>query len=303
MATRESVQRGETVFLRIQYYNAQNVIQDTDSTPQVEVKKLDGTVVRPLSPQNVTRISEGLYEFPFFVPTDWPLGPSIDRWIGVVDTIPEENAFEFLVVQSTLEDGYEQAPAELGDEFRRDWTQEEIGGINCLLAILNKKLKNKGFINTPNGSGGTEKLPCTIFTTDELVCFLSNALDVFNSIPHFTSFGFNDPQICCPDGPAVGFGWTIIEWAYLTAILSLAPLEKGKMFQYTDSGVTFTPPDIAETLISIHGQRYQILMDQIKFIKCNLKPMPLSLGSFSGLNNAVNPAFRRLRHLRGRRII
>ncbi len=94
----------------------------------------------------------------------------------------------------------------------------------------------------------------------------------------------------------------IADGACVYAMASQALIEKGREFSMTDNGVNFIPPNVAEMLQTQYAQAMQHHWEQLKYIKNSMRPAPIGLGVF-GIVNGNNPAIRRLRFLRERRII
>ncbi len=122
-----------------------------------------------------------------------------------------------------------------------------------------------------------------------------NGLSEFNQIPHFTNFTFADPRI------QTIFADVIIQGAVILALAAQALIEKGREFVITDNGVTYQPPQVAELLNNQYGQQLADYKEKVKYIKANMKPDPLGLGTFRV--TAISPNYLRLRHLRQRQII
>ena len=182
-----------------------------------------------------------------------------------------------------------------GDVFSHTFTEEEVEGINKLLRILKKRLKNDGTRKVSDGAGGFIDEACSIFSNDELICFLINSLSEFNQIPHFSDFQFSDNQI------QNIFSAIIIQGAVLLALAAQALIERGREFVITDNGVTYQPPAVSEILNTQYATQLADYKEKLKFIKINLKPSPKGLGTFRV--TAISPNFLRLRHLRARQIV
>jgi hypothetical protein len=120
----------------------------------------------------------------------------------------------------------------------------------------------------------------------------------FNSVPHFTSFTFNDTNFCNT------FQHELTEGAFILSMALQGLREKGREFQITDDGLSYQPPQIADYLKSFVTEFGVAYRDRLKFIKCQFKPNPTGFGTvYSLAGGGVSPAFIRLRHLRARQII
>jgi len=107
------------------------------------------------------------------------------------------------------------------------------------------------------GVGGYTEVPCVIFTTDELTCFLINSLSEFNQWPHFTNFTFADVQI------QDLFADIIIQGAVLLALAAQTLIEKGREFSITDNGVTYQPPQVSD-ILKLLGINNKIFLRKLK---------------------------------------
>ncbi len=152
------------------------------------------------------------------------------------------------------------------------------------------------FVTDSNGNFVME--PCNVFTTEELYTFLKASLAEFNSIPHFTGFTFNDATFVNT------FQHELTEGAFILGMALQGLREKGREFVMTDDGLSYQPPQIADYLKGYLTDFMTQYRERIKFIKCNMKPLPIGFGTvYSLAGGGASPAFLRLRHLRERQII
>jgi len=237
----------------------------------------------------------GLYLLEYEVPLSFPDGYSTDTWRAVIGGVTVESSFEFLILEGGAISRDEEADPELGDAVEFSFTHAEINGINCLLSVLKKRLKNDGVVKVPDGQGGFIDQPCPIFKDNELICFLINGLSEFNSYPHFTNFSFADQQI------QTIFMDIVVQGALILALAAQALIEKGREFSITDNGVTYQPPQVSDMLNTQYSAQLQDYKEKLKMIKASLKPNILSLGTFRV--TSISPNFLRLRHLRSRQIV
>ncbi len=136
---------------------------------------------------------------------------------------------------------------------------------------------------------------CSIFSPDTLTTMLVNSLSLFNEIPYFTFFTFEDTWFIDQ------FIDVIVEGAVCMALSSQSLIERGREFTINDNGVSFTPPGVSELL---NGQYAALLthnMEKVKLIKASMRPFPKGLGTFS-LGSTMNPVVKNLRLLRARQI-
>jgi len=295
MSTSRKVILGNTINLDIKVLDALGNLVDADSTPQVEIKNGDGTIVRPLSPSGVVRLDTGKYRLAYTVSASEESGIWADRWRTVVDGQLTEDTFNFIVLSSSA--SLDVDGQQIGDAPIVEYTQDEICCINILLDLLRCRLKDrKGIKATVKDEYGADTLvDCPVFSDEELLCFLRASLSEFNQVPHFTSFGFAAPLICDR------FAHVIVEGAFILAMAAQTLIEAGREFTVTDNGITFQPPPMTQVLNNNLSAFLQRHTDMLKFIKANLKPAPRGVGTFRVL--AVSPAYLRLRHLRQRQIV
>jgi len=184
---------------------------------------------------------------------------------------------------------------EIGDDPTITYTDEEITGINILLAQLKARLKNNLEVESTDEFGNITFVQCSVFTNEELTWFLRCSLSEFNQTPHFTDFTFNLEVIWDR------FAYVIIEGAFILATAAQMLIEAGREFTISDNGITMNPPPLSTVLnneLSNFVTRHTEMLNKIKW---SIKPQPTGFGGFRVL--AVSPNFLRLRHLRQRRIV
>lgn len=222
-----------------------------------------------------------------------------DIWTGTVSSVTVQAQLSFVVLHTQVPanplsiDGYHA----LGDEVGFNYSQSAIVNINKLLKMLKARLNSSGKVKSKDSYGNTVFVDCDIFSIDMLVTFLGMALSDFNQVPFFTYFQFDD------DGFVAQFGEILVEGATLYALASAALLERGREYTIQDNGLSFNPPSVAEMLNSQYGTLMNHYWDKLKFIKNSLRPSPIGLGRYSISSSGMNPALRRLRFLKERRII
>jgi hypothetical protein len=299
--TRNKAIRGQDFVLSIQYYGIDGLPTNTDSTPEITLKDLQGTTVLGPTSLGVSRVDTGLYNYTYTVPKLADKGNWSDTWSATVSGINVQNVFQFLVVDEASSTA---GTIRLGDDVAFDFNDAEILGINTLLKFLKARLRNDGkkpvrdqfgaIVYDAYGDIVTEE--CNVFSDDLLVCFLCQALSEFNMVPFFTSYTFADELIYKL------FAAALTEGAYVFATASQALVEKGRDFTISDGGLSYQPPMLGDFLQSHYGTWLTSYRERLKFIKNSIRPGPKSFGTYSNLSSGA-PAFTRLRHARSRRII
>ena len=298
--TRNKAIRGQDVVLSIQYYGLDGLPTNTDSTPEVTLKDLQGTTVLGPTTLGVSRVDTGLYNYTYGVPKLADKGNWSDTWSATVSGINVQNVFQFLVVDEASSTA---GTMRIGDDVAFDFNDAEILGINTLLKFLKARLRNDGKKPVRDQFGAimydaygdiiTEE--CNVFSDDLLVCFLCQALSEFNMVPFFTSYTFADELIYKL------FAAAITEGAFVFATASQALVEKGRDFTISDGGLSYQPPGLGDFLQSHYGTWLTSYRERLKFIKNSIRPGPKSFGTYSNLSSGA-PAFTRLRHVRQRKI-
>lgn len=288
--------RGQVVDLYVRFLNSLGEPVNADNIPKVEVRDSAGVVRQALTNIGISLADDpGLYHFSYEVPLTAPDGYWADKWVAKIGNEEVEHEFEFLVLSAGSMEEADAPVHEPGDDYDFVFTKEEVCNINKLLKVLKGRLKSDGKVKVPDGAGGYELVDCPIFNDNELICFLINSLSEFNQTPHFTKFTYADNEFC------EQFMDILVQGALILALVSQALIERGREFTITDNGVSYQPPQVSELLNNQFSAQMQAYRDKLKFIKVNMKPSPLGLGTFRV--TAVNPNFLRLRHLRQRQIL
>jgi len=291
--------RGRSIELYVRFFDPSGNAVNADTTPSVEITDTNGVVRRILTTTGVSQEGDvvGLYRFDYAIPIGAVDGYHSDRWVALIGGETVESTFQFFVQESgsvsqALEPDFEPTGSVLFT-----FTKCEAESIDHLMTILKRRVKNDGTNRTPdpNDPSRTIDAACSVFSDDELTCFLVNSLSEFNQWPHFTSFGFCDTQITGI------FMDIIVHGAVLLALSAQSLIEKGREFSITDNGVTYQPPAVSEILNTQYASQLAHYKDKLKAIKTSLKPTPLGLGTFRV--TAISPNFIRLRHLRARQIV
>mgnify|MGYP001575989356 CR=1 FL=1 len=288
--------RGRSIDLFVRFVDATGEAINSDETPEVQITDSNGNVQQAFTNLGVSLLKDtGLYQLTYTIPEDGPDGYYIDTWKANIGTEQVISAFQFLVISAGGVEESVSPTYEPGDASPFNFTKEETLGINKLLRIVKIRVKNDGVRKVPDGAGGYTEEACTVFSNDELICFLVNSLSEFNSYPHFTNYNFDDERI------QTIFSDLIIQGAVILALAAQALIEKGREFVITDNGISFQPPAVADLLNNQYSAQLADYKEKLKVIKNNLKPSPLGLGGFRV--TAVSPNYLRLRHLRERAII
>lgn len=289
------INQTDTVQLTIQFRDFIGAPTDLLSFPQVSIIQPSGNVVLGPTGVGVYRLNVGLYGFDFPIGVNGNLGVYTDVWQGVFDGYSIGGTFNFVVMNTQMpminSDGYEA----LGDDPGFNYDQTAIHNINKLLKTLRARLNSSGKHPGVDSFGNPTFTDCDIFSVDSLVTFLASSLTLFNEIPMFTFFTFDDTTIIDQ------FHDAIVQGAVLMALSSIALMERGKEFAVTDNGVSFAPPGMSELLNTQWNAELTNHTEKIKAIKANMKPSPSGLGTLT-MSSGRNPAVARLRLLRARQI-
>ncbi len=303
---REAAVQGQEVVLQIQFFDACGRKVDADETPEVRIRDIDGTVIVDFTDKDVCNVGDGIYQYTFRVPDAGMVGAWMDDWSAIIDEAPFDTTLIFNVVEpeTTLTATEGPGKIQIGDDVVFDFTDEEILGINILMKLLKSRLRSNGekplrdqfgaFITDGYGNLVTEQ--CNVFDDEILAAFLCQALSEFNMIPFFTAYRFSDQIIYTL------FSAAIVEGAYVFALASQAIVEKGRDFTISDGGVNYQPPQLGDFLQTHYGTWLTSYRERLKFIKNSIRPGPVAFGTFTNITGAA-PAFKRLRHLRARRIV
>lgn len=295
-ARSETVQHTDTVRLRAQFRGPDGQLADLDSFPTITIIQPSGNAAIGPTSSGVAHISTGLYEYDFVVGINDSIGVWTDYWEGTLDGFTVRGAFNFVVEDTNLPaintDGYEH----LGDDVGFDYSQVAIHNINKLLKTLRARLNSSGKSKAKDQYGNTVYIDCDIFSVDVLVTMLADSLTMFNEIPHFTMFTFDDSEIVNQ------FHNVLVQGATLMALASKALIERGREFQFTDNGLSFQPATVSEVMMTQWSAELTNHTEKVKQIKASCKPSPVGLGTLS-ITAARNPVFSQLRHRRARQVI
>jgi hypothetical protein len=292
----EQVGYGETIQLRVQFRNAfTGEPADLDSFPTLTIVQPSGNVFLGPTSQGVFRVSTGLYGYDLPIMLNATPGVWNDLWSGSLDGYNISGDLLFVVTNTNLPavntDGY----INLGDDPGFCYSQTAIRNINVLIKTLRARLDSRGKATVKDEFGNDILIDCDIYSVEQLTSFLANSISLFNEIPHFTFYTFEDTEFIKI------FHDVIVQGATLMALASKSLLERGREFQFNDNGISFTPPTVSELMNTQWSTELNNHWEKVKLIKSNLKPQPLGLGTLT-ISTSRHPAIQRLRHLRSRQI-
>lgn len=303
---RDSAVQGQEVALQIQFFDTDGNKVTADETPTIAIFDLDGNEILAATDEDVSHKGDGLYQYLYTVPTDGDSGVWSDEWEAIIDGATFSTSFTFTVITPDTGLSATTGPGKIkiADDVEFDFSDEEIYGINLLLKYLKSRLRSTGYKPSRDAFGAFEldgygemiTEECNVFDNDVLVCFLCQSLSEFNSVPFFTNYTFADHTVQSL------FAQIIVESAYVFALSSQSLLEKGRDFTITDGGMNYQPPQLGDFIQTHYGTWLTSYRERITFIKNSIRPGPRSFGTYSNLTSG-SPAFTRLRHLRGRKIV
>ena len=146
---------------------------DAEDSPKVTIADVNGKIWQSATSNGVSLYEEpGIYKLTYVIPTNFPDGYGQITWTTQIGADTITSAFPFLVsstadFQDTTKPDYEP-----GADINFGFTKEEVDGMNILMKILKIRLKNDGTRKVPDGAGGFVDSTCSIFSDDELTCFL-----------------------------------------------------------------------------------------------------------------------------------
>jgi hypothetical protein len=143
-------------------------------------------------------------------------------------------------------------------------SDQAIQNCNKLLKLLKDRLRSSGKATAIDLHGNTVYIDCDIYSADMLISFITLSVCDFNQTPHFTFYTLEDTKF------VDSFTEVLVEGATVYALASQALIERGREFQMLDSGVSFTPPSIAEmlntqfsTLLAHHFEKLKLIKSAI----------------------------------------
>lgn len=296
VARGELIEPTDFVNLTVQFRDGNGHPINTDVFPSVTIVSPSGMIVISNNSAGVGQISTGQYNYIFQAPINGPFGIWNDVWTGIINGFTVSSTFSFAVAHTDLpsinSDGY----LKLGDDPGFQYSQAAISNINKCIKMMKARLNSAGKAKSTDAFGNVIYVDCDIFSIDQLVSFIAMAMNKFNTTPYFTNFVFEDSMFF------TNFAEVIAEGAAIFAMASQALIERGREFQLTDSGISFTPPAVSELLNTQFNTELTHWWDQLKMIKASMRPGPLGLGVW-GFQAGLQPQISRLRSLRERRIL
>jgi hypothetical protein len=288
------IQPNDTVALAARFI-IDSVAVDLDFFPNVTVIQPSGGVAVGPTSAGVMRVGVGEYQFNYSVGLYPPVGTWRDAWQGVYQGYNLIGEYTFTTFNSQLPGINTDGLKKLGDDPGYQFSQVAICSINNVLKSVRARLKNRGKARRLDEYGNAVYKDCDVYTVDELVAFVCQSLTMFNEIPHFTLFTWDDTPII------EQFHDIITQGAVYLALGAQALIERGREFSVQDNGIGFNPPTVSELLNTQYTAEMTAWLDKAKLIKHNMKPSCIGLGTMSFVTG-VSPQIRRLRNLRARQI-
>lgn len=287
------IQPNDTVALRARFTGPDGIDNDLDTFPTITIIQPSGGVAIGPTSMGVMRIAVGEYQFNYNVGLYPPVGTWRDVWRGLISGYSIIGEFTFTTFNSQLPGLNTDGLKKLGDDPGYNFSQIAICNINNVLKSLRVRLKSRGKARRLDENGNAVYKDCDVYTVDELVAFICQSLTMFNEIPHFTLFTWEDTPII------EQFHDILVQGALYLALGAQALIERGREFNVQDNGIGFTPPTVSELLNTQYTAEMNAWTEKAKLIKFNMRSSPIGLGvSFV----SVSPAIKRLRHLRARSI-
>lgn len=272
----EIINQTETVQLRAAFYSSSTgELTDLDLFPTIKIIQPSGNLALGPTSAGVYHLSTGLYGFDYALGVNSSLGVWTDFWQGklVSDILVKELNF---VVQNTQmpminSDGY----VALGDDAPFHFSQTAIVNLNKLIKGLKARLNSSGKSISYDQFGNKIYVDCDIFDPQSLVTFLTMSLSLFNQVPYFTAFTFDDTEIITI------FFSILIQGATIYALASKALIEKGREFTVSDSGISFNPASLGDLISSQWNTELTNHTEMIKYLKNSMRSAPMGLGVMS----------------------
>lgn len=286
----------EGIHLSITFRDFTGVPADLAAFPTISIIQPNGNVAITPTSAGVYRTAVGVYGFDYLLGINPSLGVWVDFWSGTtIDGYTLTGEFNFVVdntdIPQTNSDGY----VALGDDPGFNYSQVAIRNINKCIKALKARLNSSGKSVSYDSFGNQIYVNCDIYDIETLTTFIANSLTLFNEIPYFTNFDFDDSCFFAQ------FQDIIVQGATLMALSSKALIERGREFSITDNGVNFVPPTISDLLNQQHNTEMAQHYEKLKYIKNSMRPSPQGLGTLT-ISTSRSPAISRLRMLRARQI-
>ncbi|MCK9567766.1 hypothetical protein M0R72_02300 [Candidatus Pacearchaeota archaeon] len=234
---------------------------DLDTFPNVTVIQPGGGVAVGPTSMGVMHIGVGEYQFNYSVGLYPPVGTWRDAWQGVYQGFNMIGEYTFTTFNSQLPGLNTDGLKKFGDDPGYNFSQIAICNINNVLKSLRVRLKSKGKARRLDENGNAVYKDCDIYTVDELVAFVCQSLTMFNEIPHFTLFTWEDTPII------EQFHDVLTQGALYLALGAQALIERGREFNVQDNGFGFTPPTVSELLNTQYTAEMNAWNEKCKEIK------------------------------------
>ena len=282
----EIVNQTETIQLRASFYNLAGDLADLDSFPTIKIIEPSGNLVLGPTSAGVARMSVGTYQFDYALGINASLGVWVDFWRGNLEGNVLIKEMNFVVQNTQMPmvngDGYES----LGDRVPFKYSQVEIRNINKIMQVVRRRLNSGGKAISHDAAGNEIYVDCDIYQVEELVDCICASLSLFNEVPYFTSFDFNDTEIIKI------YLEVLAQGAVIYALSSKALIERGRESQVQDNGLSWTPPTVSELLNTQWSTEIANHMDKLKYIKNSCRPAPYSSGILTTSTGARLPVVR-----------
>ena len=273
------INQTETVQLRASYYNLAGDLADLDSFPTIKIIEPSGNLALGPTSAGTYHLSTGIYGFDYALGINASLGVWVDFWRGDLEGNVLTKELNFVVQNTQMPmvngDGYES----LGDSIGYHYSQIEIRNINKILRVVRRRLNSSGKAISHDSAGNEIFIDCDIFSIEELVDFICASLSLFNEIPYFTSFDFNDTEIIKI------YLEVLAQGAVIYALSSKSLIEKGRESQTSDNSLSWQPPSVGDLLNTQWSTEIANHIEKLKYIKNSCRPAPVSAGIISTSNS------------------
>lgn len=133
--------------------------------------------------------------------------------------------------------------------------------IKKLIKLTQLRLLSKGKMKKIDESGNMTYIDFDLYGEEVLEEFLNLSLSSFNQIPNFTNFSFEDDDVVNT------FAEVLVEGAIIHALGSRALLEKGREYNFSDTSLSYTPPNLSDMLDSQYNTLLHFHLEKVKYIK------------------------------------
>lgn len=149
--------------------------------------------------------------------------------------------------------------------MNQDISREGRQNLERLVNLVRFRLQDKAKAKTLDLSGNVVYIDTNIYSQETLEAFIELSISNFNQTPLFTDYSVENSRfVDC-------FADVLVEGAVLYALSSQALLERGREFQISDGGLSFTPPGVAEMLNTQFSTLLHHHWEKVKHIKLNIE--------------------------------